>query len=80
MGARPELAKTPATRYNGGMNQTTLPRTPDLWATIPAREPAPLLEQLVTLRLENAAQRAQNAALQLRWRDMDRGKIDPPGG
>src|SRR5262249_36056644 len=38
---RPELAKTTATRYNGGMNQTTLPRMPDLWATVPARQPVP---------------------------------------
>ncbi len=44
---------------------------PELWATLPAPDPAPLLEQLATLRLENAALRAQNAALQERIRELE---------
>jgi hypothetical protein len=43
------------------MIETTLPRAAELWATVPAPDPAPLLEQLATLRLENARLRAQNA-------------------
>src|SRR5438105_8976298 len=53
------------------MIETTLPRAPDRWATVPAPDPAPLLEQVATLRLENAALRAQNAALQERIRDLE---------
>ena len=53
------------------MIETTLPRAPDLWATVPAPDPAPLLEQVATLRLENAALRAQNADLQARIRELE---------
>src|SRR5438046_3068350 len=53
------------------MIETTLPRAPDLWATVPAPDPAPLLEQVATLRLENAALRAENAALQARIRELE---------
>ena len=59
----------PATRYNRSMIETPLPPVPELWATLPAPDPARLLEQLATLRLENAALRAQNAALQERIRE-----------
>ncbi len=45
------------------MIETMLPRAPDLWATVPAPDPAPLLEQVATLRLENAVLYAENAAL-----------------
>src|SRR5215216_669914 len=65
-------------RYNRGMIATTLPRAPDRWATVPAPDPAPLLELVATLRrenaalqAENAALRAQNAALQVRIRDLE---------
>ena len=44
---------------------------PELMATVPAPEPAPLLEELATLRLENAALRAQNATLQDRIRELE---------
>jgi hypothetical protein len=47
------------------MIETTLPRAPELWPTLPAPDPT-LFEQVTTLRLENAALRAQNAALQAR--------------
>src|SRR5205823_12075128 len=66
-----ELAKPPATRYNRGMIQTTLPVAPELWATGPAPDPAPLVEEVATLRLENAALRAENAALQQRVRELE---------
>jgi transposase len=61
----------PATRYNRSMIETPLPPVPELWATLPAPDPARLLEQLATLRLENAALRAQNAALQERIRELE---------
>src|SRR3954454_4827865 len=48
------------------MLETPLPLRPALWATLPAPDPARLLEELATLRLENAALRAQNNALQER--------------
>jgi hypothetical protein len=48
------------------MIETMLPPAPELWATVPAPRPRPLLEQVATLRLENAALRAQNAVLQQR--------------
>jgi ABC-type nitrate/sulfonate/bicarbonate transport system substrate-binding protein len=44
-----ELAKPLATRYNGGMIVTTLPRTPDLRATVPAPARAPLEEDLMRI-------------------------------
>jgi transposase len=53
------------------MIETTLPLAPALWATVPASDPAPLLEQLATLRLENAALRVQNGALQARIRELE---------
>ena len=53
------------------MIETTLPRAPDLSAPVLAPDPAPLLEQLATLRLENATLRAQNAVLQQRIRDLE---------
>ena len=53
------------------MIAATLPLAPALWATGPAPDPAPLLEQVATLRRENAALRAQNAALQARSRALD---------
>src|SRR5262249_22174741 len=33
------------------MIEATLPLSPDLWATVPAPDPVPLLEQLATRRL-----------------------------
>jgi hypothetical protein len=50
-------------RYNSGMIETTLRLAPDLWATVSAPDPAPLLEQVATLQGENAALCAENAAL-----------------
>jgi hypothetical protein len=43
------------------MLETLLLRAPELLATTPAPDHPPLLEQLATLRLENAALRAGNA-------------------
>ena len=43
------------------MIKTPLPLAPELFAREPAPDHASLLEQLATLRLENAALRAQNA-------------------
>jgi hypothetical protein len=45
------------------MIETTLPPAPALWATVPVPAQAPLVEQVATLRLENAALRAQNVVL-----------------
>ena len=56
-------------RYNGGMIDTTLPPAPDPWATLPAPDPAPLLEELASLRLENATLRAENAVSQKDYDD-----------
>src|SRR3954447_14554516 len=53
------------------MIETPLPLAPDRWATVPAPDPAPLLEQLATLRLENAALRAENVAMQARIRELE---------
>ena len=53
------------------MIETTLPLAPELWATVPAADPAPLLAQSATLRLENIALCAQNAALQARSRELE---------
>ena len=41
----------------------TVPLAPERWVLVSAPDPAPLLEQLATLRLENTALRPQNAAL-----------------
>src|SRR3954470_10505195 len=53
------------------MIETTVPLVPERWATVPAPDPAPLLEQLATLRLENAALRAENTVLQARVRELE---------
>ena len=53
------------------MIETPVPPTAELWATLPAPDPATLLEQLATLRQENAALRVQNAALQERIRELE---------
>ena len=53
------------------MTETALPLPPELWATSPAPDPALLLEQLATLRLENAALRAANAVLQARVHELE---------
>src|SRR4051812_11934977 len=53
------------------MIETTLPLASEPWATVPAPDPAPLLEQLATLRLENAALRAENAILHERIRELE---------
>jgi transposase len=45
------------------MVETTLLRTPDLWATVPAPDLAALLDEVAPLRRENAALQAENAAL-----------------
>jgi hypothetical protein len=47
------------------MIETTLPRAPDLWAMVPAPDPVPLLEQVATLRRENAVLYTENAALRV---------------
>jgi transposase len=47
-----------------------LPLAPKLSAT-PAPDPVPLLEELATLRLENAALRTENAILQERIRAVE---------
>src|SRR5438045_6330576 len=53
------------------MSVTMLPLAPEPSATTPAPDPAPLLEQLATLRLENATLRAENAVLQARVRELE---------
>src|SRR5262249_29560626 len=53
------------------MIETAVPLVPERWATVPAPDPAPLLEQLATLRLENAALRAENAVLHARVRELE---------
>src|SRR5215210_6649009 len=58
-------------RYNRGMIATKLPLAPDLLAPLPAPDSAPLLEQVATLRQENAALCAENAALQERIRELE---------
>ena len=70
---RLERAGPTARRYNRGMIETTLPLAPDLSAPVSAPAPAPLLEQLATLRLENTVLRAQNAVLQERIRELGAG-------
>jgi transposase len=53
------------------MIETPLPPAPEIWVTLPALDPARLLEQVATLRLENTALRAENAALQERIRELE---------
>src|SRR4051812_1105431 len=53
------------------MIETMLPLPPELWATVPAPDSVPLLEQLTMLQLENGALRAENAALQARIRELE---------
>src|SRR3954469_2429365 len=53
------------------MIETPLPLRLALSATTPAPAPATLLEQLATLRLENAAPRAENTGLQARIRKLE---------
>lgn len=53
------------------MIETPLPLGPALSANAPALDPAPLLEQLATLRLENAALRVENVTLQDRIRELE---------
>jgi transposase len=71
MGDGRGLAQPAGTRYNSGMIETPVRLAPELWATVPAPDPAPLLEQLAMLRLENAALRAENAVLQARVRELE---------
>src|SRR3954454_13301256 len=52
------------------MIETPLPVVSELWA-LPAPDSAKLLEQLATLRLDNATLRTQNAALQERVRELE---------
>ena len=58
-------------RYNRGMSMMLLPLAPELSATTPAPDPAPLLEELATLRRENAALRKENAVLHERVRELE---------
>src|SRR5215210_306341 len=53
------------------MIETTLLLVAELSATTPAPAPAPLLEQLATLQVANAALRAENAVLQARVRELE---------
>ena len=53
------------------MIETLQSLAPELWATLPGPDPAPLLEQLATLRRENAALRAENVVLQQRVRELE---------
>src|SRR5689334_1221065 len=47
------------------MIKTPLPLPPELWATVSAPDPAPLLERLTTLQKENVALCVENAALRV---------------
>jgi hypothetical protein len=53
------------------MIERPLPLPPELGATVPAPNSAPLLEELASLRLENVALRAENTALQERIRELE---------
>src|SRR5918998_430198 len=53
------------------MIEIDLPLATELGAPVPAPEQAPLLEELVTLRLENATLRAENAVLQQRIHELE---------
>src|SRR5205814_1241960 len=65
------LAPRAATRYNRGMSVMMLPRLAEPVAMTPAPDPAPLLEELATLRRENAALHMENAALHARGRELE---------
>src|SRR3954470_534815 len=65
------LAPRATTRYNRGMSMLLLPLAPELSAMTPAPDPDPLLEELATLRLENAALRTENAVLHERVRELE---------
>ena len=56
-----QLAPRTGTRYNSGMIEMPVLLSPPVWPSAPTLDPAPLLEQMATLRLENAALRAGNA-------------------
>jgi transposase len=45
--------------------------SPPVWPSEPTLDPAPLVEQMATLRLESAALRAENVALRERIRDLE---------
>ena len=70
-GAGPGVCQAARYALQPRMIEMLEPLVPDLPATVLGQEPAPLLEQVKTLRLENAALRAQSAALQTRIRDME---------
>src|SRR4051812_26381062 len=53
------------------MSVMLLPLVAEPSATIPAPDPAPLLEELARLRLENAAPRAESAVLHERIRELE---------
>jgi transposase len=53
------------------MMETPLPLARDQWATAPAPNRVPLLEQWAALWLENAALRAEKAVLQARIRELE---------
>ncbi len=53
------------------MSVMLLPLAPELSATMPVPVPAPLLEELATLRLENAALRTENTVLHERIRELE---------
>src|SRR5215203_1805733 len=53
------------------MIETPLPLAPERWATLPTPDPPSLLEQLATLRLENAALQAEIAGLHERVRELE---------
>src|SRR3954471_16686774 len=56
--------------YNRGMIEPTLPQAPEQWVPAPDPDPA-MLEQVATLQRDNAALRAENAALQDRIRELE---------
>jgi hypothetical protein len=57
--------------YNRGMIEIIVPPAPEIGAIVPAPDPAPVVEELATLRLENAALCAKNAVLQARIRELE---------
>ena len=60
------------------MSVLLLPLAAEPAAKTSAPDPAPLLEELATLRRENAALRAQNVALQERIRECGYGTSGEP--